>query len=83
MSPRAPDLAVAALMPLARCLPGHAELRGNLRPADSELNCTVDERVKLRLGPVPLNSNAPDSLQDLSRGALVRCCAALVASTAS
>jgi hypothetical protein len=59
-------------MPLARCLSGHTKLRGYLRPANPEVDCTVDERVKLRLGPVTLNPNALDSLQDLCRGALDR-----------
>jgi hypothetical protein len=54
--------AAAALMPLARCLPGHAKLGGYLRPANPEVDCTLDERVKLRLGAIPLNSNALDSL---------------------
>jgi hypothetical protein len=63
---------VAALMPLARCLSGHTKLRGNFRPADPEADCRIDERVKLRLGPVPLDSNALDSLQDLCQGALGR-----------
>jgi hypothetical protein len=40
---------MAALVSLACCLSGNAKLCGNLRPADPEVDCTVDEGVKLGL----------------------------------
>jgi hypothetical protein len=63
---------LAALIPLARRLSGYSKLRDNFGPADPEVDCAVDERVKLCLGPVPLNSNTLKSLQDLCRRPLSR-----------
>lgn len=67
-SPAPQNSAVAALVPPACSLSSHTTLHGNLRPPNPEVDCTVDERVKLCIGPVPLNSNALDSLEDLSCG---------------
>jgi hypothetical protein len=59
---------VAALAPLACCLSAYTKLRGDLGPADPEVNCTVDESIEFRLGCIPRRTRAPKPLQDLSPG---------------
>jgi hypothetical protein len=55
---------VPALITLARCLPGDAELRGNLWPANSEVDGLVDERINFRLRSVSQSLGVTEPLQD-------------------
>ena len=61
-------VAVAALVMLAGCLPGHAELVGDLRPPDAEGDGVVDQHCELRLFLLLRNPGAPDLLQHLGWG---------------
>jgi hypothetical protein len=47
---------------LADCLPGHAELRGNLWPPDTLADGGVDEFRQFCFGVVSLDPDVPDLL---------------------
>jgi len=51
--------AAAALLSLARGLPGHTRLRGYLRPANPEVDCTVNE-LHLRAATPDAGSDRTD-----------------------
>jgi hypothetical protein len=55
---------------LTGCLPGHAKLRGDLRPPDVLADGSVDEHRQFCLGIVSLDPDEPDLLQQLGRGQL-------------
>lgn len=61
---------MAAVVALPRCLPGDAELGGNLGPSDTEVDCAVDDGVQLCLSRVSCRSGASELLDDLSPGRL-------------
>ena len=61
---------MAALVLLTSCLPGHAKLRGDLRPPEALADGGVDEHRQLRFGIVSLDPDLPDLLQQLGRGQL-------------
>jgi hypothetical protein len=42
------------------------KLRGDLGPADPEVNCTFDESIEFRLGCIPRRTSAPKALRDLA-----------------
>ena len=51
---------MAALVLLAGCLPGHAKLRGDLRPPEALADGRFDELRQFCLGLVSLDPNLPD-----------------------
>jgi hypothetical protein len=58
----AATVGMAAQVLLAGCLPGHAELRGNLWPPDTLADGGVDEFRQFCFGVVSLDPDVPDSL---------------------
>ena len=58
----AAPVGMAAQVLLAGCLPGHAELRGNLWPPDTLADGGVDEFRQFCFGVVSLDPGVPDSL---------------------
>jgi hypothetical protein len=59
---------VAALVVLAGCLPGDAELGGDLWPRNAEFDGVVDQRREFGFCLHLRNAGAPDPFQDLQRG---------------
>jgi hypothetical protein len=53
-------VAVSALVVLARCLPGDAELGRDLRPPDAEVDGAVDQDLEFGLGVFSCESGAID-----------------------
>ena len=51
---------MAALVVLAGCLPGDAELGGDLRPPDAEADGAVDQDLEFGLGVFSCESGAID-----------------------
>lgn len=56
---------MTALVSLACCLSGNAKLCGDLRPTDPEVDCTVDDRLKLSLCRISRRPGALEPFQDL------------------
>ena len=56
---------MATLIPLASCLPRYTKLRGNFGPADPEVDCVIDKRIKLRICVIPRTPGTLESLQDV------------------
>jgi hypothetical protein len=54
---------MSALVLLASGLPGHTELRSDLRPSDALADGSVDEDRQFSLGFVSHNPRLPDSLK--------------------
>ena len=64
-------VAVAALIVLAGCLPGHVKLGGDLRPSDAEADGMIDQYRKLRLCPPaaqPGRARSPPAPQNETSG---------------
>jgi hypothetical protein len=61
---------VSALVLLASSLPGHAQLRSDLRPADALADGSLDEDRQFFLGFVSLDPRLPDSLKQPGLGQL-------------
>jgi hypothetical protein len=59
---------MAALILLAGCLSGHAELGGDFRPPNAQLDSVIDERRKFRLCLPLVSPGAADLLQRLWGG---------------
>jgi hypothetical protein len=55
--------AMAALVLLAGCLPGHAELGGDLWPPGAQVYGLVDQRCEFRFGLLLRDSGVPDLLK--------------------
>ena len=61
---------MSALILLARALPGHPELRSDLRPADALIDGSLDEHRQFFLGFVSLDPRLPDPLKQPGLGQL-------------
>jgi hypothetical protein len=61
---------MSALVLLASGLPGHADLRSDLRPSDALADGSLDEDREFFLGFVSPHPRLPDPLKELGLGQL-------------